>query len=239
MKITLRIAVPNVRQSLAWCPSPLPAAMTSVAIPASSRSFSPPGSLYYYSKDRPLENLSRYPSPIKFLVNVIPTPCSDQPSHSQEQSTKRVVLEDLRCGHNEENNSSSATICAALKIRAVPGGGKTCKYILSFKECLYAIKPRYLKTIGDALQCTFEIYLIDHHFDYHMSHADPNNVCKIIPEHDYYINGKSQTLLSDFFSRRVGGCTQATRKVTLFWSVNYSQRHSNKIFRYVLELTIE
>ena len=35
----------NVRQSLAWCPSLLPAAMTIVAILASSRSFSPPGSL--------------------------------------------------------------------------------------------------------------------------------------------------------------------------------------------------
>ena len=35
----------NVRQSLAWRPSLLPAAMTIVAILASSRSFSPPGSL--------------------------------------------------------------------------------------------------------------------------------------------------------------------------------------------------
>ena len=35
----------NVRQSLAWCPSLLPAAMTIVAILASSRSFSHPGSL--------------------------------------------------------------------------------------------------------------------------------------------------------------------------------------------------
>ena len=114
----------------------------------------------HYSKHCPLENVSRYPLP----VNVIPTPRSDQPSHSQEQSTKRVALEDLRCGHIEENNSSSETICAALKIRAVPGW-KTCKYILSFKECSYAIGPRYLKTIGDALQCTFEIHLIDHHFE--------------------------------------------------------------------------
>ena len=102
-------------------------------------------------------NVSRYSLP----VNVIPTPCSD---HSQAQSTKRDAMEDLRCEHTEENNSSSATICAVLKIRAVPGW-KTCKYILSFKECFYAIKPRYLKTIGDALQCTFEIYLIDHHFE--------------------------------------------------------------------------
>ena len=87
-----------------------------------------------------------------------------QPSHSQAQSTKRNALEDLRFELIEENNSSSATICAALKIRAVPGW-KACKYILSFKECFYAIKPRYLKTIGDARQCTFEIYLIDHHFE--------------------------------------------------------------------------
>ena len=63
-------------------------------------------------------------------------------------------MEDLRCGHIEENDSSSATICAALKIRAVPDW-KTCKYILSFKECFYPIKPRYLKTIGNDLQCTF------------------------------------------------------------------------------------
>ena len=35
----------NVRQSLAWRPSLLPAAMTIVVILASSRSFSPPGSL--------------------------------------------------------------------------------------------------------------------------------------------------------------------------------------------------
>ena len=36
---------------------------------------------------------------IPLPVNVIPTPCSDQPSHSQEQSTKRVALDDLRCVH--------------------------------------------------------------------------------------------------------------------------------------------
>ena len=69
------------------------------------------------------------------------------PSHSQEQSTKRVALEDLRCVPIEENiNSSLATIGAALKIRDVPGW-KTCKGILSFKECFYAIKTRNLKTI--------------------------------------------------------------------------------------------
>ena len=28
------------------------------------------------------------------------------PCHSQEQSTKRVALEDLRCGHIEENKRS-------------------------------------------------------------------------------------------------------------------------------------
>ena len=34
---------------------------------------------------------------------------------------------------------------------------KTCKGNLSFKECFYAIKPRNLKTIRDARQCTFGI----------------------------------------------------------------------------------
>ena len=47
-------------------------------------------------------------------------------------------------------------ICAALKIRAVPGW-KTCKYILFFKECFYAIKPRCLKTIGDAFQYAMHV----------------------------------------------------------------------------------
>ena len=97
--------------------------------------------------------------------NIISMPCSDQPSHSQEQSTKRVALEDLRCVHIEENiNSSLATIGAALKIRAVPGW-KTYKGILSFKECFYAIKTRNLKTIRDALQCTFGICLIYYRFE--------------------------------------------------------------------------
>ena len=64
---------------------------------------------------------------IPLPVNIISMPCSDQPSHSQEQSTKRVALEDLRCVNIEENiNSSLATIGAAQKIRAVPGW-KTCK----------------------------------------------------------------------------------------------------------------
>ena len=89
----------------------------------------------------------------------------NQPSHPQVQSTKRDAMEDLRMYTPRKiGNGSSATICAVLRIRAVPGW-KTCKYILSFKECFYAIKPRYLKTIGDALRCTFEIYLIDHHFE--------------------------------------------------------------------------
>ena len=34
--------------------------------------------------------------PVPLPANVIPTPCSDQLSHSQEQCTKRVALEDLK-----------------------------------------------------------------------------------------------------------------------------------------------
>ena len=84
---------------------------------------------------------------IPLPVNIISMPCSDQPSYSQEQSIKRVALEDLRCVHIEENiNSSLTTIEVALKIRAVPGW-KTCKGILSFKEFFCAINPRNLKTI--------------------------------------------------------------------------------------------
>ena len=32
---------------------------------------------------------------------------------------------------------------------------------------------------------------------------------------------------------------QPTQKFNIFWSVKYSQRHLNKFFRYVLELTRE
>ena len=45
-------------------------------------------------------------------------PCLDQPSHSHEQSTKRIALEDLRFVHIEKNiNNSLATIGTAVEIR--------------------------------------------------------------------------------------------------------------------------
>lgn len=55
----------------------------------------------------PFKRLSTWKRlPLSLPANVTPTPCSNQPSHSQEQSTKRAALEDLRCGHTEENISS-------------------------------------------------------------------------------------------------------------------------------------
>ena len=114
---------------------------------------------------------------IPLPVNIISMPCSDQPSYSQEQSIKRVALEDLRCVHIKENiNSSLSTIGAALKIRAVPGW-KTCKGILSFKEYFCAIKPRNLKTIRRS-----SMHFWNHRFGHRRS---PMNFCKIIPKQGY------------------------------------------------------
>ena len=47
---------------------------------------------------------SKKSSAVPLPFNVIPMPCSDQPSHFQEQATKSVVLEDLRCLNIEEDN---------------------------------------------------------------------------------------------------------------------------------------
>ena len=43
----------------------------------------------------PFKRLSTRKSLPLLPDNVIPAPCSDQPSHSQEQYTKRVALEDF------------------------------------------------------------------------------------------------------------------------------------------------